>query len=67
MSSDSDDLTDDERRALIDLVHWEIEHSRFPLSERTRLLKRIRLKLRRAAAKARRDQTSPGYDLCVAA
>jgi hypothetical protein len=59
MTSDSDDLTDDERRALIDLVHWEIEHSRFPLSERIRMLKRIRLKLRRAAAKARREADKP--------
>jgi hypothetical protein len=55
MASEHDDLTDEERRALIDLVHWEIEHSRFPLSERIRMLKRIRLKLRRAAAKARRE------------
>jgi hypothetical protein len=55
MASEHDDLTDDERRALLDLVHWEIEHSRFPLSERVRMLKRIRLKLRRAAAKARRE------------
>jgi len=55
MTGDGDDLTDDELRALIDLVHWEIEHSRFPLSERIRMLKRIRLKLRRAAAKERRE------------
>jgi hypothetical protein len=55
MAGEHDDLTDDERRALIDLVHWEIEHSRFPLSERIRMLKRIRLKLRRAAAKERRE------------
>jgi hypothetical protein len=54
--SERDDLTDEERRALFDLVHWEIEHSRFPLSERIRFLKRIRLKLRRAAAKARREE-----------
>jgi hypothetical protein len=57
MASQHDDLTDDERRALIDLVHWE--HRRFPLSERIRLLKRIRLKLRRAAAKARREPDKP--------
>jgi hypothetical protein len=68
MASEHDDLTDDERRALIDLVHWEIENSRFPLSERIRMLKRIRLKLRRAAAKASSEnQTSPGDDLCMAA
>jgi hypothetical protein len=54
MPRDLDELTDNERRALLDLVHWEIENSRFPLSERIRMLKRIRLKLRRAAAKARR-------------
>jgi hypothetical protein len=51
--SEHDDLTDDERRVLLSLVHWEIEHSRFPLSERIRMLKRIRLKLRKAVAKAR--------------
>jgi hypothetical protein len=57
MASEHDDLTDDERRALIDLVHWEIETSRFPLSERIRMLKRIRIKLRRAAAKERREES----------
>jgi hypothetical protein len=55
MARERDDLTDDEQRALLDLVHWEIENSRFPLSERIRMLKRIRLKLRRAEAKARRE------------
>ena len=55
MAGERDDLTDDERRALLDLVHWEIENSRFPLSERIRMLKRIRLKLRRVAAKARQE------------
>jgi hypothetical protein len=54
MASERDELTEDERGALLDLVHWEIENSRFPLSERIRMLKRIRLKLRRAVAKARR-------------
>jgi hypothetical protein len=49
MTTERDELTDDERRALLDLVHWEIENSRFPLSERIRMLKRIRLKLRRVA------------------
>jgi hypothetical protein len=53
--SERDDLKDEERRALLDLVHWEIEHSRFPLSERIRMLKRIRLKFRKAMAKARRE------------
>jgi hypothetical protein len=53
MTSERDDLTDEERRALLDLVHWEIEHSRFPLSERIRMLKRIRLELRKAVAKER--------------
>jgi hypothetical protein len=56
MNSEHDDLTDDERRALLSLVHWEIEHSRFPLSERVRMLKRVRLKLRKAVAKARREE-----------
>jgi hypothetical protein len=55
MTSERDDLTDEERRALLSLVHWEIEHSRFPLSERIRMLKRIRLKLRKAVAKERRE------------
>ena len=59
MASEHDDLTDDERRALIDLVHWEIENSRFPLSERILMLKRIRAKLLRAAAKARREANKP--------
>jgi hypothetical protein len=44
---------------LLDLVHWEIENSRFPLSERIRMLKRIRLKLRKAVAKARREADKP--------
>jgi hypothetical protein len=39
-------LTDEERRALIDLVTTEIDkQSRSPLSPRTELLKRIREKL----------------------
>jgi hypothetical protein len=59
MAGERDDLTDDEHRALLDLVHWEIENSRFPLSERIRMLKRIRLKLRRAAAKSRREPDKP--------
>jgi hypothetical protein len=46
MASERDELTDDERRALLELVHWEIENSRFPLSEPIRMLKRIRAKLR---------------------
>jgi hypothetical protein len=56
VASERDDLTDDERRALLDLVHWDIENSRFPLSERIRMLKRIRLKLRRVVAKERQEQ-----------
>jgi hypothetical protein len=55
MASERDELTDDERRTLLDIVHWEIEHSRFPLSERIRMLKRIRLKLRKSVAKAKRE------------
>jgi hypothetical protein len=60
MTTERDELTDEERRALLDLVHWEIENSRFPLSERIRMLKRIRLKLRRAAAKAEREHDGKG-------
>ncbi len=59
MASERDDLTGDERRALLDLVHWEIENSRFPLSERVRMLKRIRLKLRRATAQAQPEAGKP--------
>jgi hypothetical protein len=55
VTTERDELTDDERRVLLSLVHWEIEHSRFPLSERIRMLKRIRLKFRKAVAKARRE------------
>jgi hypothetical protein len=58
MAGERDELSDEARRALLDLVHWEIENSRFPLSERIRMLKRVRLKLRRAVAKARRDAES---------
>ncbi len=59
MAGNRDELTDDERRALLLLVHWEIEHSRFPLSERIRMLKRIQMKLRKAAAKANREAEKP--------
>jgi hypothetical protein len=58
MTTERDELTDDERRALLELVHWEIENSRFPLSERIRTLKRIRLKLRKAVAKVRQETES---------
>jgi hypothetical protein len=58
MTSERDDLTDEERRVLLSLVHWEIEHSRFPLSERIRMLKRIRLKLRKVVASPRREADS---------
>jgi hypothetical protein len=58
MTADRDDLTDEERRALIDLLGWEIQASRFPLADRVRLLKRIRAKLLRAASKARREGAS---------
>ena len=57
MASERDELTDDERRALLDLVHWEIENSRFPLSDRIRMLKRIRLKLRKATKAKRTEET----------
>lgn len=40
------DLTDEERAALINLLTVEIEGSKFPLSPRTEMLKRIRAKLR---------------------
>jgi hypothetical protein len=59
MADERDDLTYDERRLLLDLVHWEIEHNRFPLSERIRMLKRIRLKLQRAALEAKREAEKP--------
>jgi hypothetical protein len=59
MTAERDELTDDERRILLSLVHWEIEHSRYPLSERIRTLKRIRLKLRKAVAKAKRETDEP--------
>ncbi len=59
MPRDRDELTQDERHAFLDSVHWEIENSRFPLSERIRMLKRIRLKLRKAVAKARREADKP--------
>jgi hypothetical protein len=55
MTNQRDELTDEERRALLSLVHWEIEHR----SERIRMLKRIRLRLRRAAAKAKREVEKP--------
>ena len=40
------DLTDEERQAVIGLVTTEIEASRYPLSPRIVMLKRIRAKLR---------------------
>ena len=42
----TDDLTGDERQALINLLTVEIEASKFPLSPRVQQLKRIRAKLR---------------------
>lgn len=41
-----DALSDEERRALINLLTVEIEASKFPLSPRIHALKRIRAKLR---------------------
>jgi hypothetical protein len=49
-------ITDDERRALLDLVHREIDHSRFPLSERIRMLEAHSAEVRRAVAKAPREE-----------
>jgi hypothetical protein len=40
------DLTDDERKPLVNLLTVEIEASKFPLSPRMEMLKRIRAKLR---------------------
>jgi hypothetical protein len=59
MASERDELTDEERRVLLSLVHWEIEHSRYPLSERIRTLKRIRLKLRKSAKAEREAEDKP--------
>jgi hypothetical protein len=42
----ADDLTDEERRLLVNLLTVEIEASKFPLSPRIELLKRVRAKLR---------------------
>jgi hypothetical protein len=44
------DLTDDERKPLVNLLTVEIEASKFPLSPRMEMLKRIRAKLRGEAA-----------------
>ena len=43
-----DDLTKDELRTLLSLVHTAIDASRFPMSERVRKLKEVRRKLRRS-------------------
>jgi hypothetical protein len=40
------DLTNDERKLLVNLLTVEIEASKFPLSPRIELLKRVRAKLR---------------------
>lgn len=40
------DLTDDERKLLVNMLTLEIEGSKFPLSQRVEALKRIRAKLR---------------------
>ena len=40
------DLTDEERAALVGMLTTEIEASRYPLSPRAEMLKRIRAKLR---------------------
>ena len=41
-----DDLTDNERQTLIDLLTDAIQESKYPLSPRIERLKRIRAKLR---------------------
>lgn len=41
-----DDLTDDEKKLLINLLTLEIEANKFPLSPRVESLKRIRAKLK---------------------
>lgn len=40
-----DDLTDEERRLLVDILTLEITGSKFPLSPRTESLKRVMAKL----------------------
>ena len=70
MTIERDELTDEERRALLDLAHWEIENSRFPLSERIRLLKRIRIKLEsggQGTAEGGRPATKAAALMAVAA
>jgi hypothetical protein len=51
----TDSLTDEERRALVNLLTVEIEESKFPLSPRIAQLKRIRAKLRNEAPPAVAD------------
>jgi hypothetical protein len=55
------DLTDDEKAALVDLLAGVIESDRFPLSPRVQLLRRILAKLRDnpAAATVERETTRP--------
>jgi hypothetical protein len=43
------DLTDEERSALVNMLTVEIEASKYPLSPRIEMLKRIRAKLRLGA------------------
>jgi hypothetical protein len=55
------DLTDDEKAALVDLLAGVIESDRFPLSPRVQLLRRILAKLRDnpAASTVERETTRP--------
>jgi hypothetical protein len=55
MSNGRIELSDNERRVLINLLGREIQTSRIPMSESVRQLKHIRAKLLRAAPKARRE------------
>ena len=47
----ADDLTDDERKLLVNLLTVEIEGSKFPLSPRIESMKRIRAKLSSAGTR----------------
>jgi len=54
------ELTDEERAALVNMLTVEIEASKYPLSPRIELLKRIRAKLR--ALPAARDPSDGKVD-----
>jgi hypothetical protein len=53
------ELSDAERRVLVDLLGREIQANRFPMSERVRRLKHVRAKLLRAAKAQRKAEAEP--------